>query len=72
MEIFDFGSPALQAMSVPAIAVLVGLAVLTLRSVAMGDRATMPRRVGRPAESTAAENEKRWRGVLTDLLTRRG
>jgi hypothetical protein len=40
MDNVDFGSPALQAMSVPAIVVLVVLAVLTLRSVALGDRST--------------------------------
>ncbi len=38
MDVFDFGSPALQAMSVPAIVVLAVLAVLTVRSVVTGDR----------------------------------
>jgi hypothetical protein len=38
MDNFDFGSPALQAMSVPAIAVIVVLAILTMRYVVSRNR----------------------------------
>lgn len=64
MDLFDFGSPALQAMSVPAIAVLITLLILTLRSVALGERAMMLRNADPRAESARVEYEKRWRGGL--------
>ena len=49
MDNVDFGSPALQAMSVPAIVVLVVLVIVTIRSVALGDRAIPVSRVDRDA-----------------------
>jgi hypothetical protein len=63
MDNFDFGSPALQAMSVPAVVVLVVLAALTLRSVIRGERAMT---IGRPGDDESARSayENRWRSGL--------
>lgn len=64
MDNFDFGSPALQAMSVPAIVVLVVLAILTMRSVVMSEQAVTVGRADREADTARAAHESRWRRGL--------
>jgi hypothetical protein len=62
MEFFDFSNPAFDTLAVAAVALLVViLAVLTMRAVALRDRAMMVSRAGQQEDARRAAYEQRWR-----------
>lgn len=64
MDVVDFGTPLLQLLAAPAMAVLVVLTVLTMRSVLLRDRAMLFGRGGGEARLRRAAYEQRWRSGL--------
>ncbi len=61
MEIFDFSNPLYEALAAPVLAVLVILAVLTMRSISQRDRAMTFGRADTDAETRRLAYEQRWR-----------
>ncbi|MCB1286335.1 MAG: hypothetical protein KDB47_01215 [Mycobacterium sp.] len=61
MEIFDFSNPLYDALAAPVMAVLVILAVLTMRSISQRDRAMTFGRANADAETRRRTYEQRWR-----------
>lgn len=61
MEIFDFSNPLYDALAAPVLAVLVILAVLTMRSISQRDRAMTFGRADTDAETRRLAYEQRWR-----------
>lgn len=61
MEIFDFNNPLYEFLAGPVVAVLVILAVLTMRSISQRDRAMTFGRANADAETRRRTYEQRWR-----------
>ena len=62
MEFFDVSNLAFDALAMAAVALLVVmLAVLTMRAVALRDRAMMVGRAGQQEDARRAAYEQRWR-----------
>ena len=62
MEFFDVSNLAFDALAMAAVALLlVMLAVLTMRAVALRDRAMMVGRAGKQEDARRAAYEQRWR-----------
>lgn len=63
MDIFDFSNLTFDGPALAAVALLViVLAILTMRSVALRDRAMMIGRSGGEEDLRRARYEQRWRG----------
>ncbi|MCB1263474.1 MAG: hypothetical protein KDB56_02570 [Mycobacterium sp.] len=61
MEIFDFNNPLYEFLAGPVVAVLVILAVLTMRSISQRDRAMTFGKAGADAEIRRLAYERQWR-----------